>query len=174
MNSDPKVWAFWVAVASLLWNLCNTLYTRSVDSGNRQRSVRLEEFRSSVRQPIDTLLSETQDLEIKAENHAQTQVYTESDKTDLISLNKEITALGRKLVKRLDDADRSQFSDGANWADRYFAKEDAILDAMNTATASDTSPENRRIALIMVSKHLTALRRNIREALEDQVSELAK
>ncbi|UWR78861.1 hypothetical protein K4K97_09460 [Phaeobacter inhibens] len=172
MSLDPKLLAFWVAFASLLWNLCNTVYARRIDAMTRERTTCLEEFRSTLRQPIEALLTEAQDIEISLESISASPTFTATLEEELVALNRRIGAFGRKLGKCLDDADRSKFSQANDWADLYYAKEDAVLDAMNTATRTDAGVtlSDRQEALMQTSRHLLALRRSIRGALEEQVT----
>ncbi|WP_131551010.1 MULTISPECIES: hypothetical protein [Phaeobacter] len=139
------------------------------------RTVELEEFRSSLRQPIEALLTEVQDLEVKLESAAARSSSQSSDVGTIVDINREIIAVGAKLGKRLDDADRSKFSTSNDWSDYYYSKEDAILQAMNIATSApvETDWEKRSCALLETSRHLVAMRRGIRNVLEDQVSKIS-
>lgn len=172
MANDPKLWAVGIAVTSLLWNVANTFYTRSVDKGSRHRAIKLDEFRSSVKQPIEEALRQLEECETSADVflHPQTDVSDQADK--LIELNKSIVSSMVCLLKRLENADRSDFTSSQSWDDLYYAKEDAIFQPMNIVTLVSSNDSEKREALKLTTGNLKGLRRSIQAVLEKHIQSI--
>ena len=116
-----------VGVLSFLLNLANFLYTRYSSRKARERQLRLEEFRSQIREPLSRSIA---DLETTRRDLSRLVDYERPVaelRTSLYPENKKIIEILGVIEDTLMDANRSPFADGDNWLEGFDGLRDSIL-----------------------------------------------
>jgi hypothetical protein len=171
--NDPKLLGVVLAAISLIWNLLNTVFSRSLEERLRQRALRIEEFRAAVRQPIELALLELDDQAVEVELMDQAWANKPPTMQELISLNRSVTAATLRLSKRLQSADDLHHRSGQTWIDDYYAKEDQILDGLNAALDDTLAQGLRQKGLSQAQANITLLRKKISLSLSAELKALS-
>ena len=193
MPPDPGVdWRLWslaiTGALGALLSLYNTWRTgqnakeakanrnelQRIEAENRTRSIKLEEFRSSVRDPIRASASELPLLVRRLAGVANTRTSIDQLTDTIEELNGEaITAIGR-IMDALGEANRSRFADGEDWADGIDRFEDAVAEAFNVALDSTRAHAARLAAVKDVSDQLTALQMTVNNRVDERLERYAE
>ena len=185
-------WRLWLVAAtaatSLLLSLYNTWRTgqnakeakanrnelQRIEAENKTRSIKLEEFRSSVRDPIRTAASELPPLVRRLAGVANTRTSIDQLINTIEELNGEtFTAIGR-VMDALGEANRSRFADGDDWADGIDRFEDAVAEAFNVALDSTQSHAARLAAVKDVGNQLTELQMTVNNRVDERLEQYAE
>lgn len=170
---DWRKWAFLIACASLLWNLINSIITYKLNKNNKRRAVGLDEFRTTVRDPVRLALDGLTPIIAKV----QTAVKIAPDKAALrdalAPINKEVVSQLGQISDALADANESKFADGEDWLDGFAEAEDDILALFDKALNPSRTDEEMKNAIGFIPIRLRKLRSAITSKLDDQVKRLS-
>lgn len=185
-------WRLWVvasvAVLSLAWNIYNTVQTnrhrRATDANrdaiqrmereHKARSIRLEEFRSAVRDPVRTALSEVPSLIKRIEAASQTKISIDELGEEIALLNRDAIATIGYVSDALEQANNSPFADGSDWLDGISLFEDEVAEAFNIAQDTAKSQVIRFQALQTAHQKMSVLKKTINERVDRGVESYAK
>lgn len=191
MPPEATDWRLWVlagtAVVSLLWNFYNTWQAHNhrlatdanrdeiqrLEREHKARAIRLEEFRSVVRDPLRNALSELPSLMKRAAAASQTKKSLDDMAEEISALNRDtISAIGY-LSDALEQANQSRFADGDDWLEGVSAIEDAIAEAFNETQNTGKSHIVRLQALESTSKNMGNLKRLVNGKIDAGVEKYA-
>lgn len=168
--TDPRLWGVLiVSIGSLVWNLLNTLYTRKLNLEQRNRTIRLEEFRYSVRDPLRTALDVCDDSAQRVKALAISAKALAEHEDEASQLNRDTIASLNELSDRLDEANHSEFSAGKTWLEGFSEFEDLILNAFDRGLNSVHSDDIRRIAFKKAETHLRDLKKDVTKRIESEL-----
>lgn len=170
---DAKNLALLLACLSLVWNLANTIYTHRRNKKNRTLAIQLEEFRTKVRGPIDTILERLEEIEVRIELLIRSNLIAPDVEADLASLNKDMVGEMVRLDRRLEAADRSKFFDSSALQDYFYSKEDIILSLANDGLNEEASKNERIKALSGLMRQINLMQKKITTDMENQINQLA-
>ncbi|WP_425410838.1 hypothetical protein [Hyphococcus sp.] len=167
-----EVWALVVAGGSLLWNFINSIFTACVNHQNKRRTVVLDEFRATVRNPIysavdglDSIITDVRNAPIVSQDAAELR-------SRIAPLNPLIISQFGQISDALADANTSRFADGQDWLEDFEDAEDEILNLFNRALNPMLSEGVMRTAVALIPDHIRSLRTKIRSRLERQIQRL--
>lgn len=158
-----------IALLSLAWSLFNTFYTWRIDRRNKDRSTKLEEFRSQVRDPISATLER-----LKAHAKTSAALSASGNPADAIrasarNLNREVVEDLGDLRDALRDANESEFADSKDWLSDFDEQEDAILNDFNRALNDIHPIDDMKRSLIDAGEKLKRLRQRVRTRIDQQI-----
>lgn len=166
---DWAKWAYVIAALSLLWNLANSFYTHNVDTASKRRSINLEEFRNTVRDPIRKALDALDSIVTQLRGLTNSDNPSEELRSACIKINQEAVEKLGNINDALHDANASRFADGSDWLDGFSNNEDAVLNLFNSAINPNRSEVEMRADLAQIPGSLRSLREDISGRLERQV-----
>lgn len=168
---DARLWgAFLLSVFSLYWSDRTRRVANKASKALRKQTIRLEEFRSSVKAPLLEALALCEECSARGESVALSAKPMAELKDDIAELNRlTISALG-KLERRLVDANASEFADGTDWLDDYSEFSDRVFNAFNAAANEVNSDKARRSALISAKENLGDLRARVKSRVDAQIN----
>jgi hypothetical protein len=159
-------------IASLAWNWFNYTRTTKLQKTLRGETVRLEEFRR-VRTPIDAALTEMRAemevLKALARSGAKLAEIKESAAT----AQKAITAKYLKLQIALEDADSSQFAEGADWLPPVEIIWDTAISQLDAVYAKNAKEIEVQAALSDSCTTLSELTRQVGKRIDTEVNRFA-
>ena len=124
MDLEIKDWIALLAIlASLAVGVRNWVVTTSIRTG----TIRLEEFRSQIRDPIQKKMDKLG--EVREALSALQRPNGSTDEQLRAGISQQVASLEftlLDLVDLFDHADRSSFADGRNWRSRYSVKLDEV------------------------------------------------
>lgn len=185
-------WRLWFVALLSAASLCLSLYNayrssqiakeaqsnrdqiQSLDALHRERVIRLEEFRTSVRDPVRSTLPILQSLSKRFAALSRTHISLDEQHDDLLKLNSEATAALGAASDALSDANLSQFADGTDWADGVDEAQDTIAAKLNMALDTDKPQIDRLAAISNVSDMMLSLRDNINSRLDSALRSFAE
>lgn len=139
---------------------------QALDARHKKRVIRLEEFRTLVRDPVRSTLSDIQRLAKSFAALANTHIPLDEHRDDLRRLNSETASALGSVYDSLADANNSQFADGTDWADGIEDAQDHILAQLNTAL-DEKKPQIKRLSAVsIIAKEMHTLRSNVNSRLE--------
>ncbi|MCK0139307.1 hypothetical protein [Aliiroseovarius sp. F47248L] len=175
LPNDMRLWGvLGVSVLGLLFNYLNYRHTNAQTKKVRALGIRLDEFRSEVKDPVYHALEVCTDLGRTSEAISVSGTNLAEVKEELEELNKAWIEALDVLEAKLDDANRSQFASGANWQDGFTSSQDKIYGKMDCANNVVQSDANRRKALIEAKAEFEILRKKVRASVEAEISRLAE
>ena len=145
-----------------------------LDAEHKARSIRLEEFRSSVRDPIRAATSELAPLVRSLAGIANTRTSIDELTEQIAELNGAAMAAIGHVMDALSEANRSRFADGNDWEAGVAAFEDAVGDAFNTALDSDQTHASRLAAVKQAGDQLSALRAAVSNRVDERLEHYAE
>lgn len=171
---DIRLWAaLGLSIISLFWNEVNRRKANSLTRQVRQETIKLEEFRSTVKTPVLEALQTCEAVGTKVE------AISRSAKT-LAELGDEIQAANLQAIDalllletRLSDANDSSFARGSDWLDGFDQEQDQVLSCFNAASNAVNSDNVRRAALLRVKTTLSQLRSNVKKKVEAEITAIA-
>lgn len=167
---DWRLWGtFIVSLVSLIWNLCNTIYTTRSANRLRGQTVRLDEFRKTIRDPIVTAFVDCEAIGTRADAIAISAQPLEKLSDEISALNREAIAAIAALSDRLGDADRSSFAPSNTWLEGHGTLEDNIYNLFNCAANTVVSEQARRDALKKVKSEFRDYRAVKNAELEESI-----
>lgn len=171
---DVRLWiALGLSIISLFWNEVNRRKANSLTRQVREETIKLEEFRSTVKTPVLEALQTCEAVATKVEAISRSaKTLTElADEIQAANLQ-AIEALSR-LETRLSDANDSSFAKGSDWLDGFDQEQDQVLSCFNAASNAVNSDVARREALLRVKTTLSQLRSNVKKKVEAEISAIA-
>jgi hypothetical protein len=169
-------WRLWVgigvSVASLIWNLSNTVYTYKTASRLRRHAIKLDEFKKSVRDPITAALEACDEVALRAEAIATSNKPLSDVLQEIEDLNRDAIKSFSRLSDKLDDADQSSFASSNTWLDGYDAAEGRVLGCFNEACNSVNAESKRRSALQRVKCDFRTYRLTIIRRIEAEINSI--
>lgn len=192
MPPDPGVdWRLWsLAVTGALGALLSIYNTwrnsqnareakanrdelQRIEAANKARSIKLEEFRSSVRDPIRAAASELPLLVRRLARVADTRTSIDQLTDTIEELNGEaFTAIGR-IMDALGEANRNRFADGDDWTDGVGDFEDAVAEAFNVALDVAEFHAARLAAIKDIGGQLAALQTTVNNRVDERLERYA-
>lgn len=173
MEAEPATdWGFWavaVASVSVLWNICNTLFAIYVDRRGKQRSIRLEEFRATVRDPIRIALASVEQIGANARDLSGSNCDLPALRSQSVELNQSCVAALGNLQDALYQADQSKFARGTDWEELFEPLSDKVLVRLNEANNPLHAEHRVRAALTNIHAELRVLKTKITSKLENEV-----
>lgn len=158
---------------SLIWNVGNTIYTKTSNTRNTTRLVNLEEFRSRVRDPLEDVLRRSEAVLREILQIARHPDFPTSFEDKLIELNQKLMSCMFEVQDRLMDADESQFAVDFNWLDLYDPAEDQIMHQMN-GVLDQTMDRKTRVEWSTVCKDsFRKFKKTVTAKIESQVATLS-
>ena len=187
--ADPRLWI--IAVAAVInlvvstYNIIRTNRTNNeirsnrdamqrLEAAHKARSIRLEEFRSTVRDPVRDRLLELRELGRRIDGVAQTRSPIEDHEADIKEINEHFFSIIGSIYDTLQDANESKFADGDDWFEGVSDHEDRIADALNNAMDSSASVKSRLDALEQASEEFRGLRDTINGRVEHALHSFAE
>ena len=167
--TDWRFWAFVVAAISVIWNVCNTVLTLWMASSTRNRSTRLDEFRSSIRDPIRDALGAIERIGHQARALAAADCSVKQLRQDAVTLNREAVDSFGHLQDALHQADNSSLTKSTDWESRFEGKIDAVLNRFNEANNPVNLEPKIRAALGQIHSELRALKSSISSVINDEI-----
>lgn len=159
---------------SLLWNVANTLYTRSSNRKNTKRLVNLEEFRSRVRDPLDGAMRDLETVLRNAEQLAQHHPdFPGGLKDELITQNQSLMNCMTVVKDRLADAEESKFADDIDWLDLFDPAEDQIMQHMNDYLDEKKSKGERAKSAMRCKESFRIFKKKVTSKIESQIANLS-
>jgi hypothetical protein len=173
-STDYRLWlALALSIVSLLWNEKNRRHTNTMASKLRRESIRLEEFRSMVKDPLRDALAACEEVAQRAEALATSGKTLLELRGDISDLNTEAISALSDLENRLVDANNSIFANDANWLEKFEPKQDLIYQKLDLA-ANDIRPEDvRRRALSEIKTGLVSLRVDTNAKIDAEIETLS-
>ncbi len=140
---------------------------------HKARVVRLEEFRSSVRDPIRNASADLAPISRRLDGLANTRKSIDDLTDELDELNAQTQEAIGRVIDALQDANASRFAGGEDWADDAYATEDRVAEALNVA-GDKTQPQAKRLqAVATASVQLIALRNTVNIKVDDLLEHYA-
>ena len=161
-----------VAGGSLFWNLLNSLFTLRVDHQNKRRDVVLDEFRTTVRDPIYTAINGLDTFITDVRNAPAISADAIQLRDRLAPLNPLIISQLGQVSDALADANESHFADGQDWLEGFEKLEDEILNLFDRALNPTLSADDLRIVVSLIPDRMRTLRTEVRTRLERQIQKL--
>lgn len=184
VEAEVTDWRLWLlaagAVGSLLLGIHNT-YNASkhrkdtdrnrdeiqrLEREHKARSIRLEEFRASVRDPVRISLSVVPSLARRVDSVAKTTKSIDDLQEELTDLNRETLEVIGQIFDALSAADQSKFAEGSDWSTGMPEAEDEIALAFNTAQDNTVSLALRLESLRNIHQTLLILKINVDERID--------
>ncbi|MGR3605290.1 hypothetical protein [Sulfitobacter sp.] len=173
-NTETRLWiALILSIGSLIWNEVNRRKTNAMARRLRQESIRLEEFRSAVKDPLRQSLTGCEVVAQRAEALATSGKSLSDLREDLSTLNTESIAALSDLENRLSDANQSIFADGADWLAEFEIKQDTIYQKLDLAVNENRPESDRRRALIEIKSEFISLRAGTNTRIDTEIASLA-
>lgn len=188
IGTDWRLWGVAVlSAASLIWNVINGVKANAardearqnrteiqkLDAAHKQRIIRLEEFRSSVRDPIKATFPGIRSLVIQLKAMARTSTSLSEMEGELKALNLEVTQVIGALGDALAEANESEFAQGDDWADEIWNTQDRVAEALNLVL-DETKPQIERLTeLSNLANVLAELRSAVSAKLEAALKKFA-
>ncbi|MGQ2968889.1 MAG: hypothetical protein ACT6RF_09090 [Allorhizobium sp.] len=171
---DIRLWiALGLSIISLFWNEVNRRKANSLTRQVRQETIKLEEFRTTVKTPVREALQACEAVGTKVE------AISRSART-LAELGDEIQAANLQAIDalsiletRLSDANDSSFARGSDWLDGFDQEQDHVLSCFNAASNTVNSDAVRRAALLRVKTTLSQLRSSVKTKIEAEITAIA-
>jgi hypothetical protein len=157
--------------ASLLWNLINSIYTSRVQGSVRRKTVRLEEFRSKIRAPIEAGINAVREARKALASLEASASPIEDIRKELIEINRAIIAALGEVEDALLKADASQFAEGSDWSALLSDGRDQCLQAMDTAMSPTRSQAETMQAIKRADGQLKSVCEGIDSRLESEVQQ---
>jgi len=126
----------------------------------------LEEFRTTVRDPIKIISAQLPKLARSIDGVAKTTSPIGDHEADLAELNRSVIDLSGDLTDALTDADTSNFANGFNWLDGMQDFEDALAECFNTARDHAKPQVDRLRSLERAKSVIIAFKQSIDSRIE--------
>jgi len=174
MSAEQGIsWATLIALAGVLVNLVFNIVNFFANRTTRRRAVKLSDFNSNVRAPINNALSSldaimdgADDIVLSSQSHADKIATT-------LELSKKFHAVRRILARHLNDCDTSNLVRGNDWARCDEGHMDNATEAFD-ASSQTQDDIDLRTRLLDVAKSINALRTEIRKKLDDEAKLLMR
>lgn len=147
---------------------------QSLDALHKERVIRLEEFRTSVRDPVRSTLPALLSLGKRFAALSKTHISLDQQHDDLLKLNTEATAALGATYDALADANLSQFADGADWTNGIDEAQDKIAAELNVALDAAKPQIQRLSAISTVSDMMLSLRDEVNSRLDNALRSFAE
>lgn len=185
-------WRLWFVAAISAAGFCLSIYNvfrsgriakearnnrdqiQSLDALHKERVIRLEEFRTSVRDPVRSTLPPLLSLGKRFAALSKTHISLDQQHDDLLKLNSEATAVLGAVYDALADANLSQFADGADWTDGVDEAQDKIAAELNIALDTAKPQIERLSAISTVSGMMLSLRDEVNSRLDSALRSFAE
>lgn len=172
---DARLWlALALSVISLFWNEVNRRKANSFARQARRDTIRLEEFRSTVKTPVLDALQSCEAVGTKVEAISRSAKLLQDLAEEIQASNLEAIQALSTLESRLTDANGSSFANGSDWLDGFDDQQDQVLSCFNAASNSVNSDNDRRAALLRVKNTLSRLRSNVKTKVEAEITAIAQ
>ncbi len=158
-----------LAAASLVWNYLNFRRTTAIQRDVRAKTVRLEEFRSQIRAPIETSLAQVRSQRKALESLEASASPLDALKTDLLAFNQSIIAVLGDLEDALLRADESEFAQGSDWLDLLAEDRDACFQAMDTAVNPARGQADTVKSIVAAGSRLQTICNRVQKRIEVEV-----
>ena len=172
---DWRLWGlFGLASISLIWNFTNSISVRRVDAKNKTRAIKLEEFRYSVRGPINAALATLTECGncIQAISVSDTSLKDNMDASGVI--NRDTVKALNTLYDCLQEANDSDFSADSNWLEVHSKYEDRILAQFDLGLNVIRDDSIRRNAFSKAKDEIISYKARIVRKVSDELLEYAK
>ncbi|MCY0094593.1 hypothetical protein [Hoeflea ulvae] len=168
--NEIRLWgALGISIISLMWSERNRRVANRSTLAIRTQTIRLEEFRSTVKTPLLEALADCEVAATKAESIARSGQTLDQLKPEIEILNRStIDALG-KLESRLNDANESMFTDDTDWLNGFNELEDEVLGFFNASSNAVNQDSLRRDALLKAKVSLRKLRTKTKARIEAHI-----
>lgn len=147
---------------------------QSLDALHKERVIRLEEFRTSVRDPVRSTLPALLSLGKRFAALSKTHIALDDQHDDLLKLNSEATAALGATYDALSDANLSQFADGTDWSNGVDEAQDKIATELNVALDRAKPQIERLSAISTVSDMMLSLRDEVNSRLDNALRSFAE
>ena len=165
--------ALLLSLASLIWNEVNRRQTNKMVKKLRKESIRLEEFRSTVKDPLRDALSAFEQISMTVEALKSSSQALAKQENKIFKLNEDVISALTRLESRLNDANNSRFADGTKWLHDFEDQQNIVYDELNYALNQSNSENCRRRALQKVQSALLSLRSNANLMIDVEIEALA-
>ena len=173
-GNDYRLWlALALSIISLIWNEKNRRHTNAMASKLRKESIRLEEFRSMVKDPLRDALAACEEVSQRAEALATSGKALHELRENVSELNTEAILALTNLENRLVDANNSIFANDANWLDEFEPKQDLIYQKLDLAANENRPEEVRRRALSEIKTSFVSLRVDTNAKIDAEIDTLS-
>jgi len=140
----------------------------------KARAIRLEEFRSSVRDPIRSASSDLPPIIRRLNAVAQTRTAIDESSQQLEELEAEARSVIGQVIDTLQDANLSRFADGEDWAEGVYEFEDSVAEAFNMALDTTSAQAKRLAAVERAGELLSNLRSMIHGRVDERLDHYAE
>ena len=173
-ETDYRLWAaLALSTISLIWNVLNRWHANDIAQKLRKESIRLEEFRSTVKDPLKGAIAACEEVAQTAEALATSGKPLLDLKDDISGLNSQTILALNTLENRLIDANQSRFADGTDWLDEFETSQDTIYQKLDLAANENRKDQERQRALSEVKTAINTLRKTMNDRIEAQIEKLA-
>lgn len=170
---DWRKWAFIIACISLFWNFCNSIFTVVVNESSKRRTVVLDEFRSTVRDPVRQAVDGLTPIIPKLRDAVSSASDTNSLRAAIAPVNREVVSQLGQISDALTDANTSRFADGDAWLDKFDVAQDDILMLFDKALNPSRTEDDMRDAIGFIPIRIRKMRSAIISDLDRQVERLS-
>ena len=169
--------SFYIGMAALLISIFNICLAerrekkrRSERDDDRTNNIRLEEFRSAVRDPVRAKLQGVSDLVKSLKIYSTISCSLSEHADDLKDLNVKATQVIGDLFDALQDANNSGFAAGQAWTDGLTEIEDSTAEKFNYVLNNDMPLNQRFVEIATIATDLTKLKDKINAKLDAELS----
>lgn len=167
--TDWRQYAVIIAVVSLVWNLANTVYSVYLEKKRRKTVIRLEEFRSSVRDPLVAALKDCRQCAYSARSIALSQKGLDEIESETFELNRATVIALSQLSDALDDANGSKFSADNSWLTEFSDFEDNILTLSSRGCEAGLSEDVRKKSYECMPDQISRLNKVVRKKIDKEL-----
>ncbi|WP_411818672.1 hypothetical protein [Hyphococcus sp. DH-69] len=151
----------------------NSFISYRINEKNKRRSVVLDEFRTSVRDPVRETLQGLNDICGQVKIVAKNSPTGTELRARLGPINKELVSKLGEISDALADANQSTFANGKDWLDGFSDAEDEILALFDKALNVSRTEDEMRDAVAFIPVSIRRLRSKILTRIEAEVKRLS-
>jgi len=163
---------FWAAVASLVWNFFNFIYTKRAQTKLRQATTNLDEFRSQIREPISEALRSLKGIKSDAHGLMLSSSAVSERKEEMIKINKAFARDFGLLQDALSNANKSSFASGEDWLHGIDDLQDDCLSQLDRATSPGRPDSDFDAAVNMFCSSIEKIDSHVNKRLELEVKRI--
>ncbi|MBR9821951.1 MAG: hypothetical protein GYB51_13235 [Rhodobacteraceae bacterium] len=173
MGQDWRLWLVaFMSVVSLIWNEANRRKTKNTADKIRSENVKLDEFRSSVKDPLSESLEVLHRIALRADAISVNSKPLEEQGEEVAQIRDDAIVAVADLETRLFDADDSEFAGAGDWSDGFEGCQDTVYQSMDAICSNELGEDARRQALARFKSATFQFRKSQRKKMSDEVKSI--
>jgi hypothetical protein len=173
LGQDWRLWGLLLlSVGSLLWNEMNRRKTNETAKKIRSENVKLDEFRSSIKDPLNASLEACQSIALRADAIAVNAKPLDEMVDEINAIQSEILPAIADLETRLFDADESEFSGAGDWTHGFEDYQDTVYQSFELASDDTVGETERKEALRQFKSATLEFRKSKRKKMSDEIKQI--